>query len=107
MIPAAEEVKSYAVRLTYATHPDHIDDKQEYRAYIRHGASPRGAQSLILGGKVFALLEGRVHLTLEDIRRAAKPSLRHRILLSFEGEAEGVRTDQIIDTLIDRVPERV
>ncbi|MBI9107564.1 MAG: MoxR family ATPase [Spirochaetales bacterium] len=106
-IPASHEVKDFAVRLVLGTHPDRTDSKSDYATFIRHGASPRGAQSMVLGAKVFALLDGRVHLTFDDIKRSAKPALRHRLLLSFEGEAQGVRTDEIVDALIKATPERL
>ena len=106
-IPASHEVKDFAVRLTIGSHPEQMDQNSDYAAFIRHGASPRGAQSMILGAKVFALLDGRIHLTFDDIRRTAKPALRHRLLLSFEGEAQGVRTDQIVEAIIKATPERL
>ena len=66
------------------------------KRYIRYGASPRGIQALILGGKVLALQDGRFNLSYEDIRKVALPALRHRILLNFEGEANNIKTDEII-----------
>lgn len=106
LIPCSTEVRDYAVRITLATHPENAGSGNEYGGLIRHGASPRAAQSLILGAKVAALLDGRIHLTFQDIRRVAKPALRHRILLSFEGETQGIRTDDLIDALLKSVPER-
>lgn len=75
--------------------------------WVRYGASPRGVQSLLLGGKVRAALAGRVHVSFEDIRLTAPSALRHRILLGFEGEAEGITSEQIITAVIEKVPEVV
>ena len=70
-----------------------------------HAASPRGAQALLLGAKMLALLDGRFAASTDDIRAVAHPALRHRLILNFEGEAEGVRTDQVIEELIAKLPE--
>ncbi len=106
-IPVSSPVRDYAVRLIYATHPGNGGGREgSYQTHIRYGASPRGAQSLILGGKVLALLDGRAHVSFDDIRSAAKPALRHRLILSFEGEAEGVTTDDIIGKIVETLPER-
>ena len=106
LIPASDEIKDYAVRLTLATHPSGTKGGPGYMEYIRHGASPRAAQSMVLGAKTYALLDGRLHLTFDDIRRTAKPALRHRLILSFQGEAQGISTDGIVDDLLKSVPER-
>ncbi len=74
------------------------------RRYVRYGASPRGAQALVLGAKVHALLSGRYNVAFEDVRAVAHAALRHRLLLNFEGLAEGIRTDDVIDDLLERVP---
>jgi len=71
---------------------------------VRYGASPRGAQALVLGAKVHALLEGRYNVAFEDVQAVAYPALRHRVLLNFEGLAEGVSPDAILADLLDRVP---
>ncbi len=101
-VPLAEEVKNYALRLVLATHSNEKDSKVS--GYIRYGASPRGAQSIIMAAKVFALIDGRYNISFEDIERAALPSLRHRLILSFEGEAEGISPETIIETLIKEIP---
>ncbi len=103
LIPAAPEVKNYAVRICEASHPDGIE--AEWSRYIRYGSSPRGAQALVLGGKVFAFLDGRLNLSFEDVRRASRPALRHRIILSFRGEAEGIETEGIIGHILKSVSE--
>ncbi len=104
-VPAAPDLMHYAARIVEATHPDGENAPDSVRQYVRHGASPRGAQSLILGSKINALLQGRVNVSFDDIRSVAKPSLRHRVLLNFEGEAEERSPDTLIDEVIDTVPE--
>jgi MoxR-like ATPase len=103
-VEIADHVKRYAARLVLATHPE-LEGVDLAKQYLRFGASPRGVQSLILGGKVKALLTDRFHVSTEDIRAVAKPSLRHRVLLNFEGEAEGITSDRIIDRILEAVPE--
>ncbi len=104
-VPVSESVKDYAVRIVLATHPEHEDPEGFMKQYIRYGSSPRGAQSLVLAGKVFAMLDGRFNVSFGDIKRAALPSLRHRIILSFEGEAEGITREEIIQNILDKLPE--
>ena len=94
--PIASHVTEYAARLVVATHADSPGASELVRQYVRYGASPRGAQSLILGGKINALLEGRFNVAFEDIQAVAAPALRHRLLLNFEGLAEGVSPDAVI-----------
>lgn len=100
-IPAADEVKEYAVRIIAATHQTGEHDSP----YIRYGASPRGAQTLLMAGKAFAFAEGRLNLAFEDIRRAALPALRHRLILTFRAEAEGVSPEALIAEILESVPE--
>ena len=100
----AEHVKSYAIRLVLSTHPDHPSATTRARRYVRHGASPRGVQSLILAAKAFALFAGRLNVSFDDIEAAARPALRHRMLLNFEGEAEGVTAEDLIDELLRETP---
>ena len=104
-IIVAEHVKDYALRLIVATHPQAPDAPQATRQYIRHGASPRGALSLILIAKAFALMDGRLNISFEDINACCHASLRHRIVPGFEAEAEDVTTEEIIDAIIDATPE--
>lgn len=104
-VPVAAHVKDYAVRLLLATHPDQPKVISEVARYVRTGGSPRGAQALMLAAKIFALLDGRFAASIDDVRAAALPALRHRILLSFEGEAEGVKTDTLIQQIIKALPE--
>lgn len=99
-VPLAREVQEKAVNLVLATHPENAPEGSKARRYIRYGASPRGAQALILAGKIFALLDGRFHVAKKDLEKAALPALRHRVILNFEGEAEGITTDEILQELV-------
>jgi len=102
-VPVASAVRDYAVRLLLATHPEREDAPTEVRRYVRAGASPRGLQALITAGQVRALLEGRYNVAIDDVRALAPPVLRHRVLLNFEGQAEGLTTDAIVSRLLDAV----
>lgn len=104
-LPVSTPVKDYAVRLVYGTHPDRPGSIEQVRRFVRYGSSPRGAQSLVLAAKVFALLDGRGTPGFADIRAALLPSLRHRIILSFQGEAEGADPDAILTAVADQVRE--
>lgn len=99
----AEDVRRYALRLVLGTHPEAEDAPELTKQYVRYGSSPRGAQALILGGKVRAILDGRYNVAREDIQAIALPSLRHRLILSFEGEAEGIDPDHIIQHLLEEI----
>ena len=101
----ADNIKDYAVRLIMATHPESEYAPQIVKNYVRYGSSPRGAQALMVAGKVYAAMDGRLQVGFEDIRRAATPALRHRILLNFEGEAEGIPTHRVVDEIISHTPE--
>ena len=100
-VPVATHVKEYAVRLLLASHPDQEDAPDSVRKYVRYGASPRGLQALILTSKVRALLEGRYNVSLEDLQNVAFPSLRHRIILNFDGLADGVTPEDLIESIIE------
>src|SRR5207244_13608941 len=99
--PIARPVQDYAIRVTLATHPQPPYAHGLTMKYVRYGSSPRGAQALVIGGKIRALLQNRVHVSSEDIRSVAYGALRHRILLNFEGEAERVDTDPTIKGLLE------
>ena len=99
----AEDVRRYALRIVLSTHPDAEEAPELTRKYVRYGSSPRGAQSLILGAKVKAILDGRYNVSREDIQAVALASLRHRLILSFEGEAEGIDPDGIIQHLLEEI----
>ncbi len=102
-IPIAAHVNEYVARLLLATHPDQPDAPNEVKQYVRYGASPRGAQAIILGAKVNALFEGRYNVAYKDIEAVICPALRHRILLNFEGEAAGMTTDGVVETILVEV----
>jgi MoxR-like ATPase len=103
-VPVASHVKDYAVRLVLATHPKTDTAAPIANQYLRFGSSPRGAQTLILAGKVRALAQGRVNVSFEDIQSAALPAMRHRLIPNFEAEAEGITTDLIIAQILQDVP---
>jgi len=103
----APHVKDYAVRLTLATHPEGEFAASMTNQYVAFGASPRAAQALILASKFQALLDGRWNVSFGDVRSVAKPALRHRTLLNFEGEADGIKSDEIVDNILDEVPTTI
>lgn len=98
-VPVAEPVAEYLMDLILKTHPENQEAQEVVRQYVRYGASPRGAQAVLQAARIFALLAGRYHVAYEDIKQAAKPALRHRIFLNFEGMAEGKTSDEIIEAL--------
>jgi len=104
-VPVARSVQDYAIRVLQATHPDQGDATERVRRFVRTGASPRGAQAMLLASKIRALLEGRFAPSIDDVRTVSVPALRHRILLNFEGEAEGISTDAVIDEILREIPE--
>jgi MoxR-like ATPase len=123
-VPVARSVQDYAIRVLRATHPssensaslaakvgrdgkEGKESKDPVRRFVRYGASPRGAQSLLLGAKVLALLDGRFAASTADIQKVARPALRHRLILNFEGQAEGVDPDDIVDAILKRTAETV
>jgi len=103
-VPVASHVKDYAVRLVQATHPKTDTGLPIAHQFLRFGSSPRGAQALILAGKVRAIAQGRFNVSFDDIESAALPALRHRLIVNFEAEAEGVTTDHIIAQVLKDVP---
>lgn len=102
-VPIADHVKEFALKTVLATHPESEYATPMAKQYIRYGSSPRGAQAIVLAGKVGALLDGRFNVSFDDIRKVAKPALRHRIILNFEGEAERIPSDSIIDDILEKV----
>jgi MoxR-like ATPase len=102
-VPIPSHVSEYVARLTVATHPGADEAPDLVREYVRYGASPRGAQAMILGAKVNALLRGEYNAAFEDVRAVAPAALRHRLLLNFEGQAEGISPDQVIADLLASV----
>lgn len=104
-IAVAPHIRDYAIRLVMATHPDRPGATDLVRRYVRIGASPRGAQALILAARVRAIFDGRPAASTRDVRDAALPALRHRMIRTFEGEAENVTTDRILGEVLERVRE--
>jgi len=108
-VPVAPSVQDYAVRMVLATQPASVQGGGEFappvvNQFVRLGASPRAAQALILAGKCRALLDGRASVSTDDLRGAALPALRHRIILNFEAHAEGVTTDTIVQNIVTTLP---
>ena len=106
-IPIAQPVLSYALKAVMYTHPENADAPDIAKKYIRFGASPRAAQAIINSAKVRALLEGRYNVSFEDIRYVAYPALRHRVFMNYEGIAEGMSTDMIIEEILHRAEEQM
>lgn len=102
-VPIARPVQDFALKLIVATHPGSEYAPPEANKYVRYGSSPRGAQTLILASKVYGLLDGRYNVAREDVERALKPALRHRVLLNFEAEADGVTPDQLLEIVLAHV----
>jgi MoxR-like ATPase len=102
-VPIAPHVTAYAVSLLAATHPDNRRAPSLVREYVRYGGSPRGAQALVAAGKILALMDGRFNVAVDDVRTAALPALRHRVILNFEGEAEGITSEAVIRAILDEV----
>ena len=103
-VPVASHVKDYAIRLILATHPNTETALDITNQFLRFGSSPRGAQALLLGAKVRALTEGRFNVSFDDVAVVAPPALRHRLIVNFEAEAEGVTTDIVLDKIMAGVP---
>jgi MoxR-like ATPase len=101
-VPIASHVRDLASTIVMATHPDWEGAPEITRRFVRYGASPRGAQALVLGAKVLALSQGRYNVSVEDLRALTAPALRHRVILNFEGEAEAVDIDALVGEIVDK-----
>ena len=99
-VPMTRDVQAHAIALVLSTHPEQAEASPLAKRFVRYGASPRGVQALILAAKIYALLDGRYHVSRQDIRRATLPALRHRIILNFEGEAEGVTSENVLEEVL-------
>ena len=104
-VPLARSIQDYAVRVLQGTHPETPGAPAQTKKYLRYGASPRGLQAIILAAKIRALLQGRYAVAIDDIRAVAPPALRHRLILNFEGEAEGIKADAIIAEILNATRE--
>jgi len=102
-VPIAPHITAYAVAILSATHPDSKRAPSLVRQYVRYGGSPRGAQALVTAGKIMALIDGRFNVSIDDVRAAALPALRHRVILNFEGEAEGISSEAVVRSILDEV----
>ena len=103
-VVVAPHVQDYAIRLTLATHPQGEFATEQANRYVRWGASPRGAQAIMLAAKVQALLDGRYNASFDDIRKVYTPAMRHRVLLNFEAQAEGLDPDVVLQDVLDKTP---
>ncbi len=99
-IPIADDLRRYGIAIVLATHPESEHATATTKRYVRYGSSPRGAQALILAAKIRAILDERYHVSREDLRAVAHPALRHRLILNFEGQAEGIQADRVIDDIL-------
>lgn len=99
-IPIADDVQKYAINMVLGTHPDQPAATETVRRFVRYGASPRGAQALILYAKILAVLDSRYNVAKDDINKAAVPVLRHRMILNFEGQAEDISADDVVADLV-------
>jgi len=92
-------VQRYLIRIVRRTHPDDPSAPESVKRFVRHGASPRAAQAMLAAARCRALLDGAFHVSRGDVRAVARPAIRHRLILGFEGEAEGVRPDALVDDI--------
>jgi MoxR-like ATPase len=103
----APHVQAFVTRAVMGTHPEAPEASERTKKYVRYGASPRGAQAMLLTAKANALLDGRFNVSFDDLIKVAKPSLRHRIILSFEGEADAINIDELIDHVVATARDHV
>jgi MoxR-like ATPase len=103
-IAVARHVQDFAIRVVLATHPDNETATAEVRRYVRHGASPRGLLAMILGAKARAFMDGRLNVSFDDLKSGAAAALRHRVLLNFEGEADGMDIDSLVTQIVEEIP---
>ncbi len=104
-VPIAREVRGWGISVVAATRPEADRAPESVRRYVRYGCGPRGAQALVLAAKIRAVLEGRAEVSIGDLRSVCRASLRHRLMLNFEGQGEGVSPDAILDDVLQAVPE--
>jgi MoxR-like ATPase len=103
-VAIAPHVQDYAIRCTLATHPGGMFAIPMTNQFLRVGASPRAAQAITLASKVRALLDGRFHVSFKDVKDCVVPAMRHRVILNFEGEAEGITTDMVLEKVVSDTP---
>ena len=102
-VPIADNVKDYLIQIVTATHPEKETSSEDVKKYVRYGASPRAALAILLASRIVAILDNRFHVSKEDINSVAVHALRHRLILSFEGEAEGITRDEIVTNIIKQL----
>ena len=100
----APHVQDYAIRVAMASHPDGPYAVEATNKYVRWGASPRAVQALALGAKLYALLDGRFNTSFSDVHKVYRGAMRHRVLLNFEGEAEGITADEVLQEILEKTP---
>ncbi|HZP83706.1 MAG TPA: MoxR family ATPase [Chthonomonadaceae bacterium] len=100
-VPIAPTVREFAIKVVLGTHPDKPHAPDPVKRFVRYGSSPRGAQAVVVAAKIRALLEGRYNVAIEDIAQVALPALRHRLILNFEGQAEGIAPDTLVQAILD------
>lgn len=101
-VPISPSVREFAIKLVLGTQPDSVHAPPDVKQYVRYGSSPRGAQAVVVAAKIRALLAGRYNVAIEDIEQVAGPSLRHRMILNFEGEADGISSDSLVEAILKR-----
>ena len=106
-VPIASHVVDFAIHLVQASHPSSAEAIDDVKRYVLYGASPRGAQTLVLAAKARALIQGRFNASIDDVASIAAPALRHRVILNFEAESDGVRVDDLLAQLIEQVSKEV
>jgi MoxR-like ATPase len=104
-VPVGSDVRRFGISLVAATQPDSELAPESVRRYVRYGSSPRGAQALVLGAKIRAILDGRYNVSAADFRAVAPAALRHRVILNYEGQAEGIDPDAVIQSILDAIPD--
>jgi MoxR-like ATPase len=104
-VPIADEVRRWGIVVVGATHPGSDRAPRSVGQFVRYGCGPRGAQAMVLAAKIRAVLEGRAEVSTGDLRSVCRASLRHRLMLNFEGQGEGVAPDAILDDVLQAVPE--
>ena len=104
-VPVAGEIRRWGISVVASTHPDAPGAPEMVRQFVRYGSSPRGAQAMVLAAKVRAILDGRLNVSIADLRSSCRPALRHRLILNYEGQAENVQPDAVVDEVLKAVAE--
>ena len=102
-VPISPSVREFAIKVVLGTHPDSPHAPANVKQFVRFGSSPRGAQAVVMTAKIRALLAGRYNVAIEDVATVAMPALRHRLIMNFEGEAEGIAPDMLVQAILDKI----